>query len=126
MFDFSMTQIVLIAVTALVCIGPKELPGALRSVGKMVGKARGMAREFQTNVDDMMRESELDEVKKQVQRLEYEGVDSVIEKTVDPKGELRQIGQTIESASAEPVAPATAPAIAAPAPAPVIEAATKT
>ena len=113
-----MAQIALIAVTALVCIGPKELPGALRSVGKMVGKARGMAREFQTNVDDMMRESELDEVKKQVQRLEYEGVDAVIEKAVDPKGELRQLSQTIETAGAEPIAPvAEMPAPTAPTPA---------
>jgi len=63
MFDFSMAQIAIVAVAALVFIGPKELPGALRSVGKMVGKARGMANEFKRSFDDMARQSELEELR---------------------------------------------------------------
>jgi sec-independent protein translocase protein TatB len=114
MFDFSMGQLALIGITALVCIGPKELPGALRAVGKLMGKARGMAREFQTNVDDMMRDSEIDELKKQVQKLEYGGLEREFEAAVDPKGELKQAMSTpsIEPPPAVPTpsVPAAAPA----------------
>src|SRR5258707_2238727 len=48
-------------------IGPKELPGMLRSWGKWMAKARGMAAEFRGHVDEMVRQSELDEVKKQLE-----------------------------------------------------------
>src|SRR5262245_45442329 len=114
MFDFSMAQLALIGVTALVFIGPKELPGALRAVGKLMGKARGMAREFQTNVDDMMRDSEIDELKKQVQKLEYGGLEREIEAAVDPKGELKQ-AMTVPSIEAPSAAPAPSTPAAAPA-----------
>jgi len=120
MFDFSMGQLALIGVTALICIGPKELPGALRAVGKMVGKARGMAREFQTNVDDMLRDSEIDELKKQVQKLEYGGLEREFEATIDPKGEMKT-AMTVPSIEAPPAAaavpPPAAPADVPPAPA---------
>lgn len=81
-------ELLIIGAAALVFIGPKELPGALRTMGKFVAKARTMAREFQTNVDDMVREAELDEVKKQVQKLEYGGLERMVKETVDPKGQL--------------------------------------
>jgi sec-independent protein translocase protein TatB len=114
MFDFSMGQLALIGITALVCIGPKELPGALRAVGKLMGKARGMAREFQTNVDDMMRDSEIDELKKQVQKLEYGGLEREFEAAVDPKGELKQ---AMSTPSIEPPPAAPTPSVPAAAPA---------
>ena len=76
MFDWN--ELLVIGAAALIFIGPKELPGTLRTLGKFVAKARGMARDFQTNVDDMVREAELDEVKKQVQKLEYGGLEQMI------------------------------------------------
>jgi sec-independent protein translocase protein TatB len=54
----------LVAVVALVVIGPKDLPKAMRVVGNWVGKARGMARHFRSGLDTMMRESELEEMEK--------------------------------------------------------------
>lgn len=65
MFDIAPTELLLCAVIALVVIGPKDLPRAMRFVGKWVGKARGMARHFRTGVDTMMREAELEELEKQ-------------------------------------------------------------
>jgi len=71
MFDFGIgyTELVVIAIAAIVVIGPKDLPRVLRSVGKTVAKMRGMAREFQGHVDAVMREAGLDEVKKEIQAI---------------------------------------------------------
>jgi sec-independent protein translocase protein TatB len=71
MFDFGIgyTELVVIAVAAIIVIGPKDLPGVLRALGKTMRKLRGMAREFQGHLDDAMREAGLDEVKKDLQSL---------------------------------------------------------
>lgn len=66
MFGIDSSELLLIAVVALVVIGPKELPGLLRTWGKWMAKMRGMASEFRGHVDEMVRQSELDEVKKQL------------------------------------------------------------
>jgi sec-independent protein translocase protein TatB len=65
MFDVAPTEFLLVVVVALVVIGPKDLPKAMRFVGKWVGKARGMARHFRSGLDTMMREAELEELEKQ-------------------------------------------------------------
>ena len=65
MFDVAPTELLLVMVVALVVIGPKDLPKAMRFVGKWVGKARGMARHFRSGLDTMMREAELEELEKQ-------------------------------------------------------------
>ena len=65
MFDFNWGELILIGIVALVAIGPKELPGALRIVGQWVAKARRMANEFQNQFHEAMREAELAEVKKE-------------------------------------------------------------
>lgn len=65
MFDIAPTELLMVAVIALVVIGPKDLPRAMRFVGKWMGKARGMARHFRSGLDTMMRESELEELEKQ-------------------------------------------------------------
>jgi sec-independent protein translocase protein TatB len=65
MFDVAPTELLLVAVVALVVIGPKDLPKAMRFVGKWMGKARGMARHFRAGLDTMMREAELEELEKQ-------------------------------------------------------------
>ena len=62
MFDVAPTELLLVAVVALVVIGPKDLPRAMRFVGHWVGKARGMARHFRAGLDTMMREAELEEL----------------------------------------------------------------
>ena len=64
MFDIGWSEFVLIAVVALIAIGPKELPGVLRMVGQWMGKARRMAAEFQGQFQEAMREAEMADLKK--------------------------------------------------------------
>lgn len=64
MFDIAPTELLLCAVIALVVIGPKDLPKAMRFVGHWVGKARGMAKHFRAGIDTMMREAEMEEMEK--------------------------------------------------------------
>ncbi|MBS0538554.1 MAG: twin-arginine translocase subunit TatB [Proteobacteria bacterium] len=67
MFGIDSPELLVIAVVALVVIGPKELPGLLRTWGKWMSQMRGMASEFRGHVDEMIRQSELDQVKKQLE-----------------------------------------------------------
>jgi len=62
-------ELVVIAVVALIVVGPKDLPKLLRQLGKFVGKMRRMADEFRTSFEDMARQSELDELRKEVDAL---------------------------------------------------------
>ena len=64
MFDIGWSEFVVIAVVALIAIGPKELPGVLRIVGQWMGKARKMAAEFQGQFQEAMREAEMADLKK--------------------------------------------------------------
>ncbi|MCA6109044.1 Sec-independent protein translocase protein TatB [Bradyrhizobium cenepequi] len=64
MFDIGWSELVVVAVVALIAIGPKELPGVLRMVGQWMGKARRMAAEFQGQFQEAMREAEMAELKK--------------------------------------------------------------
>jgi sec-independent protein translocase protein TatB len=64
MFDIGYSELLVIAVVALIVIGPKDLPRVMRTVGQWMGRARGMARHFRSGVDTMMREAELEEMEK--------------------------------------------------------------
>jgi Tat protein translocase TatB subunit len=70
MFDlFSSSHILILLAVALVVVGPKDLPKLMHMVGKWVGKARGLASEFKKSFDDMARQSELDELRKEIEAL---------------------------------------------------------
>ena len=94
MFGIDSSELLLIAIVALVVIGPKELPGLLRTWGKWMAQMRGMASEFRGHVDEMIRQSELDDVKKQLTAATG-GVDLT---NLDP---TQQIKQHIEEGVAE-------------------------
>lgn len=64
MFDVAPTELLMVALVALLVIGPKDLPRVMRVVGKWVGKARGMARQFRSGFDAMVREAELEDMEK--------------------------------------------------------------
>jgi sec-independent protein translocase protein TatB len=64
MFGVDSTELLIIALAALIFIGPKELPTAMRTVGRWVGQARGHARHFTAGIENMMREAELEEMEK--------------------------------------------------------------
>ena len=65
MFGVDTTELLLIAVIALLFIGPKDLPKAMRTAGHWIGKVRGMARHFTSGIETMVREAELEEMEKQ-------------------------------------------------------------
>lgn len=64
MLDFNFSEMAVVALVALVVIGPKDLPKALRVLGYWIGKARGVARQFRSGFDEMVREAELAEMEK--------------------------------------------------------------
>ncbi|MCF8505212.1 MAG: Sec-independent protein translocase protein TatB [Caulobacter sp.] len=63
------SEIFVIALVALIVVGPKDLPGMLRKLGQFVSKMRGMANEFRASFDEMARQSELDDLRKEVEAL---------------------------------------------------------
>lgn len=96
MFDIGWTEMLVIAVLALIIIGPKDLPKAMRTVGQWVRKARSLAREFQSGVDEMIRESELDEARKTLEATKRSNIGKTIREHVDPDGELGDEAKRIE------------------------------
>jgi len=128
MFDFAWSEILLIGAVALIAIGPKDMPAAIRTVSRMIKKARRMAAEFQTHVDEMVREADLGDVKTAFNDLRRMDLPGMIEKHVDPD---RSIRDTFNDNPMEPVYPlpsevstldevaADAPAVVEPVPPPV-------
>ncbi|HEX5327035.1 MAG TPA: Sec-independent protein translocase protein TatB [Acetobacteraceae bacterium] len=115
MFDFAWSEFAVIAVVALIAIGPKDMPTAIRAVTGALKKARRMASEFQTHVDEMVREANLDEVRDQLSQLRNFDVSSYVEKSIDPDHSLRD---TFATNPLDPIpagAPGAEQAIAAPA-----------
>ena len=90
MFDFAWSEIMLIGVVALIAIGPKDLPIALKTVSELVKKARRMAGEFQTHVDEMVRDADLKEVKNTFDDLRRMDIKGKILNAVDGDGGLRK------------------------------------
>jgi len=96
MFGFSWAEIGLIMAVALIAIGPKDLPVAIRTVTAMMKKARGMAAEFQGHVDEMMREANLSDVKTEIGKLRRFDFKGAAERTIDPDGSRRGAVSTLE------------------------------
>lgn len=107
MFDFSWGEMAIVAVVALVVIGPKDLPRVLRTAGMWVRHARAVAREFQGGLEQMVREAELDEVREQLRKTAGLDLSNEIAKTVDPEGELK--AALSDTALTPPLADRTSP-----------------
>ena len=69
MFDIGWSELLLVLVVALVVVGPKDLPRLIRMLGRWVGKARRMADQFRAGFDDLTRETELDELRREISAL---------------------------------------------------------
>ena len=120
MFDIGWSELVVIAVVALIAIGPKELPGVLRMVGQWMGKARKMAAEFQGQFQEAMREAEMadlkksfDEVKEAATGFTSNNVMTSLEKDVgkalDIDGIDKPAASATETAAIEPPVTPTTP-----------------
>lgn len=84
MLDIGWAELFVIGVLILLVTGPRDLPKVLYEIGRWVRRARAMAREFQGHVDGMMREVELEELRKEAQRLRSFNLRDEVNKTLDP------------------------------------------
>jgi len=78
MFDIGWSELLLVAVLAIVFVAPKDLPRMMRTLGQLMSKARSMAREFQQGFEDLAREAELDELRKEVAELRAQGEEPLV------------------------------------------------
>jgi len=141
MFDISWSEFVIIGVVALIVIGPKELPGVMRTLGQYTRKVRSMAADFQNQFQEAMREAEMADLKKQVDdmaadiksydplkdvRADVESIGKDFEKSLDHPAGPKAVEQKSDAGTAGPALPdaaAAAPVAAAPPPQPAAVAA---
>ena len=88
MLDIGWPELFLIAVVTIIVVGPKELPRVVRTVSGVIRKVRGLAGEFQTTLDDMAREADLEDIKKEIERVSQVDVADEFKATFDPSGTL--------------------------------------
>ena len=121
MFDIGWSELLLIGIVALIAIGPKELPGALRTLGQWMSKVRRMASEFQNQFHEAMREAELADLKKEVDEMaskaqsyaHFDPIDDIrkdIEKAASPPPDL----DTLTDTAALPQSSASTPSASTP------------
>ena len=107
MFDLSWSELLLIGVVALIFIGPKELPGVLRTLGQWMSKIRRMAGDFQNQFHDAMREAELADLKKEVDEMAAHAANySNFDPLADVRKEMETAQRDIEGAITDKPAPA--------------------
>ena len=112
LFDLGWSEILLIGVVALVFIGPKDLPKAMRVAGYWVRKARTLSREFQSSIDQMIREAELDEMRQDLKKATEFDLDREFHNTIDPTGSLRESLKPPELSNFSPAEALPPPAVA--------------
>lgn len=98
MLDIGWPELFLIAVVVLLVVGPKDLPKVLRNVGLWVGKAKVVTREFRIHVDDMIRDSELKEVRDQINEAGDVNLDSITDNTIGIQDEVEDVLELEEGA----------------------------
>jgi sec-independent protein translocase protein TatB len=112
MFDIGWGELMLIGIVALIAIGPKELPGALRTLGQWMAKVRHMASEFQNQFQEAMREAELAELRKEVDEMankaaEYTHYDPIedVRRNIEKAADLPDLDAAVSrEAAADPAA----------------------
>ncbi|WP_374376170.1 Sec-independent protein translocase protein TatB [Dongia sp.] len=113
MFDIGWSEMAIIAVVVLVVLGPKELPHALKTVSHWMRTARKLGSEFQSGVNEIVRDAELEDARKQLQGISKNSIEKKIEQAIDPAGDLKKaMNETTEAAKLDTAAK-PAPEIAA-------------
>lgn len=108
MLDLGWQEFMLIAFVAVVVVGPRDLPRVVRSVSMYVRKARGVAREFQSSLEEVAREAELDDLRKEAKSISSGNLEKTVNEWVDPSGETQKemeriASQANDAASSRPV-----------------------
>jgi sec-independent protein translocase protein TatB len=116
MFDITSSKLFLLAIVALLVIGPKDFPVLLRTIGKYMGIIRGHAREFRAQFDEAMRETELAQLKKDMETIAHETEASLNATGREVEQTLSDAGKTMETSLDNPMASVEIP------PAPVVPA----
>jgi len=115
MFDFSGPELIVIAVVALVLIGPKDMPVAIRAITRVIQRMRRMAGEFQGHVDDMMREADMGDVSDTWRSMRGMNLKSALNRVVDSDGTIgRAFSDPLARHPVPPVMTARAPVRAEP------------
>ena len=112
MFDLSWSHIAILVVVALLVLGPKELPNAIRTGAQLLRTGRKLAGEFRSGMDDLLREAELEETRQAITKAMSEGVEKTLVENVDPTGELKSavsIDPLLEAPTAAPGSSETPP-----------------
>ncbi|CCG06752.1 Sec-independent protein translocase protein TatB [Pararhodospirillum photometricum] len=115
MFDIGWSELALIAVLALIIIGPKDLPVVLRTLGRWVRRLRHMGAEMQRHMDDIMRETGADEVREHMRAVSPAALTRKLDETIDPDGSLAETFRQSPADLLRPPPSATPPASEAPA-----------
>jgi sec-independent protein translocase protein TatB len=101
MLDIGWPELLIVALVTIIVVGPKELPRVLRTVTQMVRKLRAMASEFQSGIDELAREAELDELKKDIERTAATDIAGELENEIDPDREVAKSMREIETSLKE-------------------------
>ena len=89
MLDIGWQELFIVGILAIIVIGPKDLPKAMRTAMLWVRKAKGLARDFQSGVDEMVREAELDDFKKEMNTIAQSDFEKSLKDAVDVDGDLK-------------------------------------
>jgi sec-independent protein translocase protein TatB len=125
MFDLTSSKLLILGIVALIVVGPKELPFLLRTIGKYIGMIKRQAAEFRSQFDDAMRESELDQIKKDVEGMSREMETTMRDAELSVEREVAQANAELDASLAAQNAthlPTEAPAEFLPPPTPAVEA----
>jgi len=98
MFDIGWQELFLIGLVTILVVGPKEIPRVLRTVVAAVRKVRGLANDFQRGMDELARETELDEIRRDLEKSATLDLEREFEETIDPTGEM---SETVKELQAE-------------------------
>lgn len=97
------TELLLIGALALIIVGPKDLPLMMRKVGKLWGQARGLARDFQNSFEELGRQAEIEELRREVEALKRGDAVKDVQKDLDETGDdvMKPLDKPARTASKE-------------------------
>lgn len=96
MFDIGWSEMAIIAFVALIVIGPKDLPKTMKTVAQWMRKARSLTREFQSGIDDMVREAELEDARKALDATRGGNLKRTLSNAIDPDDEVGKEVRSVE------------------------------
>jgi len=96
MFDIGWSEMAVIALIALIVIGPKDLPSTMKTIAQWMRKARSLTREFQSGIDEMVREAELEDAKKALEATRSGNLQRTISNAIDPDDEVGKEVRSVE------------------------------